>query len=197
MLKKKLFGIKTLFVGLMLVMALTITFTACPNGTTNSGNTGNTTCTSHNWGSWTLTTPPTALPITGVETRTCSSCSKSETRSLTEAAFRTYFYDTWINNPMEDGFTSNQIVINQNLFHLTTNNVNMWKKFDPVTWEAFVNPIAATQAAYPVGFKLGGTLTHQSFSAPNIFIALSNNGNTMLVNWEASSTGAQRYYTRQ
>ena len=186
MLKKKLFGIMTLFVGLMLVMVLTITFTTCDNGTTSC---------SHSWGSWKITTPPTALPITGQETRTCSKCSKSETRSLTEANFKTYFFGTWF---MQGNLQNPSQTYDSTIF-IDSNNMNRedtdarYFNFTITTWTTFANTrdtAPTSNLVFPIGFKLDGTLTaNNKFTAFTTYhVFLHTNGQRLAVAGSAGIT---------
>ena len=206
MLKKKIFGIMTLSVGLMLVMALTITFTACPNGTTSSGNT---TCPPHNWGNWTITTQPQAT-TQGIEKRNCTKCNASETRNVAPLNWTNYT-GNWVNTagcarPSPFSVGNNTLTISANSINATFSNLGgspsnptggspATRSITNLTWTPMTNPNTMTDYSSInnlSGFKLEGTF---GTSTQPMFVALMANGNLVLNLNANSTTGVQFIFT--
>ena len=106
----------------------------------------------HQWGEWIETTPATLtgnplVETDGVETRTCSTCSEKETRSI---SFRSYFYGIW-NNTVAGVI----VTINANSLTLAQNDI-FTLKIDNPNWTATKNTYADTINEYPAGYSFNG-----------------------------------------
>jgi len=145
---------------------------------------------SHSWGNWSITTFPTTitgLNTNGVETRSCTGCSGSETRTLTVTVFKTYFYGTWFfeRSTQTSGTPpsfDHTMTINENSFKIISttvvDDINNFVSFDIDIWEAIITNTGPSDyphtddqlADYPIGFLLSvktGTFQQQGFFAPD------------------------------
>jgi hypothetical protein len=148
----------------------------------------------HDW-EWVETTPATLsgdplVETQGTETKTCSVCGATgETRNF---SFQRYFYGTWKN--MTGTFSPYDITISDSIFHLIDRLEN-YKRFDSLTWTASLYPTNSTDMSveYPNGYTLSGILSHQSYSATEIYAALNKDDKTkMLINFNPSSSSASQ-----
>jgi len=167
---------------------------------------------SHSWGEWSITTFPTTInPLDGEESRTCSSCSVTENRALTEANFKPYFYgNTWTGirfgtNP-PNTFTLELSADTLKITRTDTNPVR-WFKMENLTWTLGENPrknnaTTGNDLGVSVGFILAcedSDYTHDSWDGGNLsrFVGLSSGG--LLVNLHESNPigqGSEHRYTK-
>ena len=194
--------------GLIILIALTaFAVTVCDNGTGSGGGGGGGggSTHSHSWGNWSITTFPTSItPLNGVETRTCTSCSETENRALTEANFKPYFYGNWKNTegdlndpPWSLSVGNNTLKISLGSLDILIENFpdNPIRTFTDLTWELKANPSNQTSgnnntnAEFPFGFRLDGTKVG---TIDPMFVSLGQNGK-LLVNLNAGSTTGRQF----
>ena len=178
---------------------------SCPgNGTTDD-------CT-HTWGKWTLTTHPTALPITGVETRICSKCSTSETQNLTEQNYKAYFIGEWINtvgrltggSVTSSGWPPYTLEISMDYMRFEDVDGD-FIQFTDLIWTAALNPATGlasdgdrnTPTIFPIGFTLNGTRTSARYGTTEpSFVALNQTGLLFITHANVNNPVQQIIFTK-
>ena len=164
----------------------------------------------HSWGNWSITTFPTSItPLNGTETRTCTSCSETENRALTEANFKPYFYgNNWSGYRINEPSHIFEVELSADILKLTRTNVEDWFKMENLTWTLSENPrknnpTPGNDLEVSVGFILAcddddftGCFINIFVGNRKNFVGLSSVG--MLLNRSAgSSTGVEHLYTKE
>ena len=108
----------------------------------------------HEWGNYIETTAPT-ITADGIETRTCATCGKTETRTGS-AALATPFFGTW--NTTSDG----GVIITINVSSLTQKMGSSTIVLENLVWEVAVNDTVTTKNEYPSGYKITGKVSVKS-----------------------------------
>ncbi|MCL2185788.1 MAG: hypothetical protein FWB86_08060 [Treponema sp.] len=159
----------------------------------------------HDW-NWQITTYPTAIPLNGTETRTCTACGETaETRALTEASFKPYFYGTWDGVWLNSSTMTDSYEISSGTFKATrtdsgANAEGQWFNMNDIVWSLGENPRknnpgAGNDLGVTVGYIINcpdESYTHLNWQSinpnPPRFIGFAPNSAKLLVNLQANST---------